>query len=137
MSAKRKARCDGIKIEGTRSHERADARYAGRMPALQFQRLDIMNSATTISKVKSDVHGRRGALPYLRIEPSTGWVGIKLSELWAYRELLYFLIWRDVKVRYKQTVLGATWAVIQPLFTMLVFSLFFGKLAKMPSDGIP
>jgi len=97
----------------------------------------MMNSVTTTSKVKSEVHGRRGALPYLRIEPSTGWVGIKLSELWAYRELLYFLIWRDVKVRYKQTVLGATWAVIQPLFTMLVFSLFFGKLAKMPSDGIP
>jgi len=97
----------------------------------------MMNSATTISKVKSEMHGRRGALPYLLIEPSTGWVAIKLSELWAYRELLYFLIWRDVKVRYKQTVLGASWAIIQPLFTMLVFSLFFGKLAKMPSDGIP
>ena len=94
-------------------------------------------SASTIIKEKSEVHGQRGALPYLRIEPSTGWIGIKLSELWSYRELLYFLIWRDVKVRYKQTVLGASWAVIQPLFTMLVFSLFFGKLAKMPSDGIP
>ncbi len=92
-------------------------------------------SATTISKVKAEAHGRRGALPHLRIEPSTGWVGIKLSELWSYRELLYFLIWRDVKVRYKQTVLGASWAVIQPLFTMLVFSLFFGKLAKMPSES--
>ena len=97
----------------------------------------MMNDATTISKAKSEMYGRRGALPYLLIEPSTGWVAIKLSELWAYRELLYFLIWRDVKVRYKQTVLGASWAIIQPLFTMLVFSLFFGKLAKMPSDGIP
>src|SRR3989442_73895 len=75
--------------------------------------------------------------PVLRIEPSKGWVSLKLHEIWEYRELLYFLIWRDIKVRYKQTVLGAAWAVIQPFFTMLVFSLFFGKLAKMPSDGIP
>ncbi|MBC7185498.1 MAG: ABC transporter permease [Calditrichaeota bacterium] len=74
---------------------------------------------------------------HLRIEPSRGWVSLKLRELWEYRELLYFLTWRDVKVRYKQTVLGAAWAIIQPLFTMVVFSLFFGKLAKIPSDGIP
>jgi lipopolysaccharide transport system permease protein len=71
------------------------------------------------------------------ISPSKGWVSLKLQELWEYRELLYFLVWRDVKVRYKQTVLGAAWAIIQPFFTMVVFSLFFGKLAKMPSDGIP
>ena len=70
------------------------------------------------------------------IEPSRGWVGLKLRELWRYRELLYFLTWREVKVRYKQTAIGASWAIIQPLFTMLVFSLFFGRLAKMPSDGI-
>ncbi len=73
----------------------------------------------------------------LRIEPSRGWVALKLKELWAYRELLFFFVWRDIKVRYKQTALGATWAIIQPFFTMLVFSLFFGRLAKMPSDGIP
>jgi lipopolysaccharide transport system permease protein len=73
----------------------------------------------------------------LRIEPSRGWVSLKLKEIWEYRELLYFLTWRDVKVRYKQTVLGAAWAVIQPFFTMVVFSLFFGRLAKVPSDGIP
>ena len=71
------------------------------------------------------------------IEPSRGWVALKLGELWEYRELLYFLTWREVKVRYKQTALGAAWAIIQPLFTMLVFSLFFGRLAKVPSDGIP
>jgi lipopolysaccharide transport system permease protein len=71
------------------------------------------------------------------IQPSKGWVSLKLGELWEYRELLYFLTWRDVKVRYKQTALGAAWAIIQPLFTMLVFSLFFGRLAKVPSDGIP
>src|SRR5438046_6655955 len=76
-------------------------------------------------------------MPVVRIEPATGWVSLKLRELWEYRELLYFLIWRDVKVRYKQTVLGAAWAIIQPFFTMLVFSIFFGRLAKMPSDGIP
>jgi len=75
--------------------------------------------------------------PVLRIQPSRGWVSLKLKELWEYRELVYFLIWRDVKVRYKQTALGAAWAIVQPLFTMLVFSLFFGRLAKMPSDGIP
>jgi len=78
-----------------------------------------------------------GELPTLVIEPSKGWVPIRLREIWEYRELLYFLVWRDVKVRYKQTVLGAAWAIIQPFFTMVVFSIFFGRLAKMPSDGIP
>jgi lipopolysaccharide transport system permease protein len=73
----------------------------------------------------------------VRIEPSHGWVSLKLHELVEYRELLYFLVWRDVKVRYKQTALGASWAIIQPLFTMVVFSVFFGKLAKIPSDGVP
>jgi lipopolysaccharide transport system permease protein len=72
-----------------------------------------------------------------RIEPASGWVDLRLREFAAYRELLFFLIWRDVTVRYKQTILGASWAIIQPLFTMLIFSLFFGRLAKMPSDGIP
>src|SRR5262245_21772365 len=76
-------------------------------------------------------------LPVFRIEPSKGWVSLKLHELWEYRELLYFLIWRDIKVRYKQTALGAAWAIIQPFFTMVVFSLFFGRLAQIPSDGVP
>lgn len=71
------------------------------------------------------------------IKPSSGWISLKLGELWEYRELLYFLTWRDIKVRYKQTVLGAAWAIIQPFLTMVVFSLFFGALAKIPSDGIP
>src|SRR5712691_13480764 len=79
----------------------------------------------------------RNSLPTLRIAPSKGWVSLKLHELWEYRELLYFLIWLDIKVRYKQTALGAAWAIIQPFFTMVVFSLFFGKLGKIPSDGIP
>ena len=71
------------------------------------------------------------------IEPSRGWVPLNLKELWEYRELLYFLCWRDIKVRYKQTVLGAAWAILQPFLTMLVFTLFFGRLAQIPSDGIP
>ena len=75
--------------------------------------------------------------PVTLIEPSQGWVSLKLDELWAYRELLYFFIWRDIKVRYKQTVLGVSWAIIQPVFTMVIFSLFFGRLAKVPSDGLP
>lgn len=79
----------------------------------------------------------QGEGPVIRIEPSVGWVSLKLGELLKYRELIYFLIWRDIKVRYKQTVLGAAWAIIQPLFTMIVFSLFFGRLANVPSDGIP
>jgi lipopolysaccharide transport system permease protein len=71
------------------------------------------------------------------IRPATSWSSVGLKELWDYRELLYFLTWRDVKVRYKQTALGAAWAIIQPVFIMLVFSLFFGRLGKIPSDGIP
>ena len=77
------------------------------------------------------------SLPTFFIRPAAGWVSPGLKELWEYRELLYFLVWRDIKVRYKQTALGASWAIIQPFFTMVVFSLFFGRLAKMPSDGIP
>ena len=72
-----------------------------------------------------------------RIAPAKTWPGIELRELWDYRELLYFLTWRDIKVRYKQTALGAVWAILQPMATMLIFSLFFGRLVKVPSDGIP
>ncbi len=71
------------------------------------------------------------------MEPPHGWFSLRLKELWAFRELLFFLIWRDLKVRYKQTILGVAWAVLQPLLTMVVFSVIFGKLANMPSDGIP
>jgi lipopolysaccharide transport system permease protein len=71
------------------------------------------------------------------LRPSRGWVPLRLRELWEYHELLYFLVWRDVKVRYKQTVLGAAWAIIQPFATMVVFSVVFGHLARLPSDGVP
>ncbi len=76
-------------------------------------------------------------LPITIIEPKKGWAPIDFKEIWAYRELLYFLTKRDIKVRYKQTVLGGLWAIIQPAFTMIIFTLFFGRLAKIPSDGIP
>jgi hypothetical protein len=71
------------------------------------------------------------------IEPKRGWIPIDLKEIFWFRELLYFLAWQDIKLRYKQTILGAGWAIIQPLFTMLIFTLFFGQMAKIPSDGIP
>ncbi len=76
-------------------------------------------------------------LPLLRIDARRSWLALDLPELWAYRELLYFFVWRDIKVRYKQTVIGAAWAILQPLLTMLGFSMFFGRLAKIPSRGLP
>jgi lipopolysaccharide transport system permease protein len=76
-------------------------------------------------------------LPVLRIAPLVRWWAFPWAELWSYRELLYFFVWRDIKIRYKQTVIGAAWAVLQPLLTMLVYSLFFGRLAHLPSGGLP
>src|SRR5580704_12864378 len=76
-------------------------------------------------------------LPVLTIGPSKGFMSLNLADVWAYRELLFFLVWRDIKVRYKQTALGAAWAIIQPVMTMVVFSIFFGRLARVPSDGVP
>lgn len=78
-----------------------------------------------------------GALPVTIIKPSKGWVSLGLKELWAYRDLFYFLIWKDIKVRYAQSVLGIGWAVIQPLMLMVVFTIVFGKLVKVGSDGAP
>ena len=75
--------------------------------------------------------------PITRIQPSRGWAGVNLGELWRHRELLYFLIWRGVKVRYKQTLLGAAWAILKPLFSMVIFTIIFGRLAEVPTDGAP
>jgi lipopolysaccharide transport system permease protein len=75
--------------------------------------------------------------PVLRITPPARWWALPFGELWAYRELVYFFVWRDIKIRYKQTAIGAAWAVLQPFLTMLIFTLFFGRLAHMPSDGLP
>src|SRR5688572_360649 len=91
-----------------------------------------------MSTVLSDGQSLTGEdFPTLLITPPNRWIPLQLSELWEYRELLYFLAWRDIKVRYKQTALGAAWAVIQPFCTMVVFSLFFGRLAGLSSDGVP
>lgn len=87
-----------------------------------------MTEITQISRPEDEV---------LFIKPTRGWSALNLMELWRYRELVYFLIWRDIKVRYKQTALGAAWAIIQPFFTMVVFTIFFGRLAKVPSDNVP
>ena len=76
-------------------------------------------------------------LKEIALEPPRGWLNLRISELWEFRELLYFLTWRDIKVRYKQTLLGIVWAIIQPLMTMVIFSVVFGKLAKLPSEGMP
>jgi len=95
----------------------------------------------TPERVNVGTFERSGAatppIPTIVIEPSRGWIGLKLRELWEYRDLLFFLAWRDISVRYKQTILGAAWAIIQPFFSMVVFSLFFGRLAQIPSDGVP
>jgi lipopolysaccharide transport system permease protein len=77
------------------------------------------------------------AVPVMRITPPTRWWILPFGELWDFRELIYFFVWRDIKIRYKQTAIGAAWAVLQPLLTMLIFSLFFGRLAHIPSEGLP
>lgn len=77
------------------------------------------------------------SLPRTAITASKGWAPVRLGELWDYRELLYFLVWREIKVRYKQTALGVAWAVLQPVLTMVVFSIVFGRLAGLPSEGVP
>ena len=99
-------------------------------------KLETLNAITSRSSIVN--HTSLSHSPSaIRIEATAGWVPLKLRELLEYRELLYFFIWRDVKIRYKQTLMGVSWAVIQPLLTMLIFSLFLGRLAGVPSDGIP
>jgi lipopolysaccharide transport system permease protein len=102
--------------------------------------MSVVLEKTVDSDVTPDsceTHESATALPITIIERRPGWKFVDLGELWRYRELLFFLIWRDVKVRYKQTVLGAAWAILQPLATMVVFSLFFGRLAEMPAGDVP
>jgi lipopolysaccharide transport system permease protein len=97
-----------------------------------------METAAEIAS--SDIEKLQSSLPeepVVEIKANRKWLAINLKEIWAYRELLYFLTWRDVKVRYKQTLLGVAWVVIQPLMTMLITTIFFGKLMRVPSDGLP
>jgi lipopolysaccharide transport system permease protein len=97
----------------------------------------LVKGAPTAAEQQSATHGPvPGGSHVTAIGPSRGFA-LRLSELWAYRELFYFLMWRDLKVRYKRTAIGASWAVIQPLMTMIVFTVFFGTLAKLPSDNLP
>lgn len=100
---------------------------------------DLLTAESGILVADRALEGRPAGAeqPGIHIEATRGWARVNLRELWSYRELLTFFIWRDLKVRYKQTVLGAAWAIIQPILTMVVFSLFFGRLAKVPSDGYP
>jgi lipopolysaccharide transport system permease protein len=95
-----------------------------------------MASLTTSPQTAPPPHPS-GASPFVRIEPRRSLFELRLREVWAYRELLYFFVWRDVKIRYKQTAIGVLWVILQPVLNMLVFTLFFGRLAKLPSDGLP
>ncbi|MGH9754240.1 MAG: ABC transporter permease [Blastocatellia bacterium] len=99
----------------------------------------ILNKSVDEEAEQSAIRNPQSAMerPLVSIRAGGKLSTADLKSLWAYRDLLYFLTWRDVKVRYKQTILGAAWAIIQPLFTMIIFSIFFGKLARLPSDGIP
>ena len=91
--------------------------------------MENISASSSAATVTSKTH--------IVIEPPKGWAPIELQEMWKYRELLYFLTWRDVKLRYKQTALGVAWAILQPVLTMIIFSVIFGNLAKLPSGGIP
>jgi lipopolysaccharide transport system permease protein len=92
-----------------------------------------LTSSQAVRPLPSPVH----APPTVIIEPPRGWLDLRLADVWEYRELLYFFVWRDMKVRYKQTIIGVVWVVLQPLLTMGVFTIFFGRLAKLPSEGLP
>jgi lipopolysaccharide transport system permease protein len=92
---------------------------------------------TRNATIDSELEPVAGTPPTIHIAPPGGWFDLSLRELWHSRDLIYFFVWRDIKVRYKQTAIGATWAILQPLLTMLIFTLFFGRLAKIPSDGLP
>jgi lipopolysaccharide transport system permease protein len=115
-------------------HPIDDSRHGGNR-----KRVGGVTSAPTSARVANESTPPDGMAGdrITEIRPARGWASLRLASLWEYRELVYFLVWRDIKVRYKQTLLGASWAVLQPLATMLVFSLIFGRLARMPSDGIP
>lgn len=103
------------------------------MTAREHTGADVL-AATRPSTIESP---RAGAAPTVVIQPSRGWVRLNLRDVWLYRDLLFILAWRDVKVRYKQTVLGAGWAIIQPVFNMIIFTLIFGHVAHLPSEGVP
>ncbi|MCB1014218.1 MAG: ABC transporter permease [Acidimicrobiales bacterium] len=119
------------------SDPRLPAGPAGRSAAAGDRRRSDADPPPDHEHDRHDGHDGHDELPTIVITPAKGWIRLGLADVWAYRELLYFLTWRDIKVRYKQTALGAAWAVLQPFLTMVVFSLFFGRLAQIPSEGVP
>src|SRR5580704_985525 len=102
------------------------------MPAIKAKTSETLAAIAPAAAGSLECHP-----PVMVLEPSPAWRLVPLRELWEYKDLLYFLVWRDVKVRYKQTAFGAAWAILQPFMAMLVFTVFFGRLAKIPSDGVP
>ena len=97
----------------------------------------MLEAATTRPEIVTSESKAVSSPPMFVIEPTEGFIALDLRELWHYRDLLYFLTWREISIRYKQTVLGFAWAILQPLLTMVVFTVFLGRLAKVPSDGVP
>lgn len=114
--------------------EASQVKAPGKEPGKDIERPTIDTSDSQLTQTKENVVEQ---VHRIRIKPSRGWVSLNLHELWEQRELLYFFTWRDIKVRYKQTALGALWAILQPFLTMVIFSIVFGQLAKVPSDGFP
>jgi lipopolysaccharide transport system permease protein len=112
-----------------------------RMPTATINELESsLNAKPVVAAQNADQTGSPAhpdRKPFAVIAPTKSWIGIDLSDIWHYRELLFFLAWRDVKIRYKQTVLGVLWALLQPLMLMIIFSVLFGRIAGLPSDGIP
>jgi len=106
-------------------------------PSLTLEQATLGETVSSLPQKPLDKPSTVTDEPLVVIEPTRSWVAIDLRDLWAYRELLYFLTWRDVKVRYKQTALGIVWVVLQPLLSTLIFTIFLGKLARVPSDGLP
>src|SRR5208282_113104 len=113
-------------------NQRSRKEFARVSSGLRFMAVVTSNPAHAVPQAR-----RPGGYGTILIEPPHGWFNLRLQELWDYRELLYFFVWRDVKIRYKQTAIGVLWVVLQPLLTMLVATLFFGRLAKLPSQGLP
>lgn len=127
-------RLEGSVDEYAETRSGTRSRYSRIVAPVIDQRPD---PAATLPAEPEESATRAGSVPVMRIEPDKGWVPLRLHELRAYRELLLFMAWRDMKVRYRQTLLGVSWAILQPVLTMVVFTIFFGRLGKVPSDGLP
>lgn len=134
---------ESVKVDGAvvRRHEAADhrrPRSASRLGAPAMREPAEKRERERSGDARADErHGADSEIPLTIIQPTVGWGSLRLRDLWEFRELVLFFIWRDIKVRYKQTALGAAWALLQPLCTMVIFSVIFGRLAKMPSDSLP